>query len=450
MLPHIRRAIIVVVCLVLVIGTLLLVRYHFALVYLPSIPADATTVALYVLTTIAQALAALLGMAIAIIFISAQFGPHSQLVRSGIEILKDRTGLGILAFFVAAIITSLISLARVQAIVGGSTPWVLDFNVLLSVAAVALVVPLVLVQIENLNPFFLAEKLSQTITLERIARYGLVKADRPAASSLPDYRLHVWGHQHGRDDPLGAFHEIVMMAVAKRDRLQLAAFMRLLLKRIARVCGARLPLTPTYPALLPRRPRWRADLVRLFRRPLSVPGRIRVTLHILHYYIRRCQNLRREWGHLDGVRQQYLLSLSDLLDVLAQEPANDACIRACLFAALHISLGYADVPRYGEDEALLRYGAIASALTASGYDAAAHDCASIVGFVAAKTVHLPPPLAETFRAMLPDHHRTAFDVGKQLTVEGWRDGVGVGDPWKARLETYKPTELPSAAASTRQ
>ncbi|MGK2860254.1 MAG: hypothetical protein ACSLFQ_23910 [Thermoanaerobaculia bacterium] len=437
MLPHIRRTIIIIVAVGLVGALVLLVRSGVGLVSIPHDRTDALTVGLYLLTTIAQALSALLGMAIAVIFISAQFGPHSQLVRSGIEIFKDRTALGILTFFVVAIVLSLVSLARIDTIISDS-PWVLELNLLLAIGAVVLVVPLVLSQIENLNPYHLAVKLSEMITPARIANYGLVQTTTAGSTSLCDYRLRVWGHQHGRDDPLGAFHEIVMTAVAKRDRLQIATFMRLLLNRVARMTGAPFSITVVYPTAPPTRTRqllWCA--IRIVRRPLRPPDRISATLHILHYYIRRCQNLRREWGDLDGVRQQFQLDLRDLIEALARSTGNAVCIEVALFAALHISLGYASVARFGEDEALLQYVDLVSVLRGAGYEREARLCVDVLGVIAAATTHLPMSLLSHVRAKLGDEDQAVFKYATLYTLLTWNEGPGAHDPWRNRVSSYK-------------
>jgi len=438
MLPYVRRAIIAALLLSAIGSVVAAVSYNVRLVSVPKQPSDALTVGLYLLTTIAQGIATLLGITIAVIFIAAQFGPTSRLVRSGMEIFKDRTALGILTFFSADVVVSLVSLASIDRVLSAKAYWILDINLVFAIVAVLLVIPLTLSQIENLNPYYLARKLCRRITSDRIARYGLVISEPASAVRLEQYRLRVWGHQHGREDPLGAFHEIVMTTVERRDRFQLAALMRLLLQRIAVISGASFSLTPQSSVTATSKLRLRRrSASRWLRRPDEIPNRIGVTLHILHYYIRRSYHLRKEWGDVDGVRQQFLLDLRDLIQALAQSFGNNVGIEAALFAVLHISLGYADVPRHGEDEALLWYGDLPGVLDASGYAEAALQCAGIIGFISASTVHLPADLVAQVRGRFARSGQEAFEAAANLDLIAWSEGVGKSDPWRSRLATYK-------------
>lgn len=429
MLPFARRVLTIALVVLFVLALLLIYRgsLHF---FRPSAhDAETLTIALYILSTLVQSLAAALGVTIAVLFIAAQFGASGQYVRSLVEIYRQRATLTIVGFFVATLAVGLLSLGALANIVRDRRYWVIDLNLALGVMAMLLLLPLVLVQIENLNPYFLAIKLARRISIRRILGYGLVSIEEKAElGGRCKYKLIVWGHQHGREDPLGPFHEIVMIAVRGRDRLQVSALTRILFRRVAQT--SRVPYKLLARSGAKRKMGWFARLSSGLRVSYKASERLAVTLHILHYSIRRCENLRQEWGAIDSVRQQYLLNLADLISALSLREENRQAIEVCLFAMLHFSLAYGDVPRLGEREALTTYFQVAESLFTLGMFFEAELCAELLGVISVVTWQLPLELVE--QRALRSEIATCFYRGRRR-----KEIEFSGDPWRDRLSRYK-------------
>ena len=314
-----------------------------------------------------QSLSSILGITIAVLFITAQISSRPRYARTITEIYANKTTFVILSLFFLAISTGIASLAFVSLIVESGDYRILSFNVLVSTISIAFLCPLTLIQIENLSPYLLAMKLAKRVKPLRIYAYQLaqVDIDQDSLGKLR-YSLLVWGHDHGRDDPLGPFHEVIMGAVESRDRIQLSALVRLLLQRIARYSAVPYPAKPASTlSQTSEEPKWFNSLYLFAFAPVSPVDQLRVALHLLHYIVRRAHNLRREWGNLDTVRQQFILNIGDLIQSLNLRKGTEQIIDICLFSVMHICLGYADVPRYGRLEPLRRYYQISKELAAS-------------------------------------------------------------------------------------
>lgn len=438
MLYHIRRVLSITILLAFVAAAWL--AWHSTLrLFIPS-GGDTLTIALYLLSTVIQSLAAILGITVAVLFITAQVTTRAQYGRLLRDIYKDRTTYIFLSFYFLAITSGVILLSEIGTIVKlGNFRW-LDLHILVSITAVVLLLPLILVQIENINPYLLAVKLSKRITVKRILAYKLVQISFPAGQAgKAEYRLVVWGHLHGRDDPLGPFHEIIMGTVQARDRVTFSALIRLLLQRVAKISSVPYPSKPLRPNSSKR---WLAkvsDHVFTTIPPLnSLENRLAVALHILHYIVRRTCNLRSEWGDLDTMRQQAILNIRDLITTLCLRRDSSQLIEVCLYATMHICLGYEGVRRYGQHEALSEYYDLSNILMNSGKPEEADLCVQILAVLAERTSQIPLAIRGAMEAQI--HPSLVESYRKYINIaranQQWIPGSEIRDPWRYRVPDY--------------
>jgi hypothetical protein len=407
---------------------------------------DSQTGALYLLSTLTQGVAAVVGISIAVFFVTIQSNGKSGLARVLGELHAGRSISAYIAFFLTVLACDIFALSALSAIVSGAKWWLIDLVVLANIAVMFLLGPIVLLQIENVHPLILALKLSAKITPRRIWRYQLVRIDSaPAASGRRHVcSLNMRGQRHGLDDPLGAMHEVMLIAVNNRDRVLLSALTRILLRRIARCCGEAYPVSRQGEM----RRVWRlwSRLYGLLGTRCDEKSRLAVTLHILHYVIRRTENLRKELGAQDMIRQQYLLNLHDLIEAVARRTDSNEVIELCLLAAFHIDMKYSDIGRYSTAaDALNAYFALAMLLDSRGYHSQALLTMRILGFLATNTVHLDRQEVAEMLERSDRELQGAYGSIPQTDERGYVD-FGIPDPWSRTL-IPSVQKLPLASAS---
>jgi len=446
----IRRALLVITWTAFLLLLWLSYKGHLR-IFAPNVSQNDTfTTALYLLTTLVQSLSAILAVTIAVLFIAAQVIARTQYLRALMDIYKDRTTFTTLSIFFIAIILGIISLATIASILGSSNYWILDLNILLSLMAILLLAPLVLSQLENLNPYFLAIKLGKRITIKRIMAYNLalIENDHKTPNYFK-YKLNLWGHKYDRDDPLGPVHEIIMEAVQKKDRVELSTMIRVLLQRIAHYSGIYYKMSPrpftfhlAYTAASAT-----TSVTFKFSRNRQLSGRLAITLHILHYVIRRAHNLRDEWGHFDVLRQQFIANIYDLVEGLASKRDTQQIIDLCLFATMHICLGYIDVRQFGQHEPLRDYFYLADKLATCGKSEQATLCRRIIAFIevnrARQFTHFTALQAVGSSVQVTEYNSALTSASKE---EKWLPYGQIVDPWEYMLQRYK---LSRTTAGTR-
>lgn len=408
--------------------------FHFFVPH--AAPADTLSGALYMLSTLVEALASIIGITIAVLFITVQTTNRPNFTRAINELYSDRTLVVFLLFFFAALIADILSLSFLAPILTTPLLWILDLDVALSLAAILLLAPVVLLQVENMNPLFLAVKLCARVTARRIRAYQLANVDDdPTDTGRYKCTLNIWGQQHGLLDPLGAVHEVIMIAVQNRDRVLLSGLSRTLLRRIARYAGV--------PYSTSNRPHgrfwklWRWFYLRTHW-PIPKPDQLAVTLHLLHYTIRRSQNLRREWGELDMLRQQYLLNLHDLIEALAYRKNTGQVIELCLCAVMHIELGYGHIPpqKNSRSEVLSTYFSLLIHLVNQGYTSEGILVGRMLGFLSIRTPHLNVGNHDALIASLPKEIRNEYEAWAQKSRSDLTCVPNDEDPWAYFLSSY--------------
>ena len=377
------------------------------------------------LTTLVQVLAAVLGISLAVLFLTAQTSELARRTRSATQLLRSRELMVALGFFTSALITGILTLARSPQIVrDGSYEWI-DVNIAIAIASFLLLLPVVLSQMENMDPVLLGTRFAKRVTVVRIQQYGLASVTKDPTSGRWKCALQTHSVGVGVPDPLGPFHEVVMRAVDGHDRLLLVQLVRLLLDRVACLSGGRLPSEAVQVRLQRKRGRAR------FHRPASTSEQLAVTLHVLHYVVRRAWKMREEWGGLDVARHPFVSSLSDLIAHLASTGAPSEVIVLCEVAVLRICLAFAKIPAWGTLEPLTRFADALSALDVSGYPAEAEFGGRILGVLGVRTTQTTPSRAEHVTNSLPSHVMDQFRAA-EASAQGdrdWLPNMIDDDPW---------------------
>jgi hypothetical protein len=409
-------------------------------IFIPSSSATDTAMAAdYLLSTEVETLGSIFAITVAVLFLAAQVYTRPNYARAVTEVYRDRVTWLVLSIFVLSIVTGIVTLASVAALIVHHRYFLLDWNICLAVLSVCLLLVLTASQIANMNPYILATKLVHRISVRKIVEYNLSEVEYDKRTRAIHYKLHVYGYQHGREDPLAPFHEIVLWSVQNRDRVAMSALIRLLLSRIADAFGVPYRLTPGRVSERRRHIRdwgFRVQLAAL--RPVKYDDAIRVTLFILTYVVRRSQRLRDEWGGLDIVRQQYILNIRDLIISLIRRQRTDDGLRLCLFAVMHICLSYAKIQRYGEDEALRHYYELANRLASQNRSELAKLCVQIVALLKVRTTQIPSSflvgLESAIHPILQFEYQSA--VVNANGDQSWLPGSPETDPWRYRAAAY--------------
>lgn len=442
MLFHVRRALLTATFLLLAFLTTTIITGRLRIFDPPPSQPEILTIALYLLSTLVQSLAAIMGITIAVVFITAQLAVRPNYSRTITQVYRNPTVLLVLLCFISGISLGVYLLSTLHYFIAAQDYRYLDCEIVLAISSILLLVPLTLEQIENLDPYLLAARLARRITTKGIRRYGLADVTPEVGSpQTVAYRLILWGHQHGEQDPLGAIHEIIMGAVGARDRVQLISLVRLLLKRIAGQAGVPFGRTPSR---LTRGHRFswevaRGQIALILGRERCIPDQVTVALHILHYVVRRTANLRREWGDLDAVRQEFLWTLCDLIAALNMRSGTQQVIELCLYAVMHICLSYGNVRRYGRREPLVECYRLVSDLTESAKPRQAELCLQIVALLSVRTHQLPGEPRLRGERMLAPSALATYQAARTLALDQpeWVPGNADRDPWRYRVETYR-------------
>jgi len=407
------------------------------------------TVSLYLFTSLIQGLSTILGITVAVIFITAQTSTRSKFTHTLKNLYSESTTLTTISIFFVAISSNVVCLPLIRYIIDHSLYWVIDINILTAVLAVFLLIPLIVAQIENIDPYQRAVKLSRNITVDRLRSYGLVEIRTQRNDTLSiEYELKPWSRVRGEDDPLKPIHEVVMSAVRRQDRLQLSSLIRLLFSRIAKYHGVQLTASPTglnQPKLAISQ--W-YDIIYKYTAPISpTPDRIVITLHIMHYVVRRSHYLRDEWSDsvlysnhnpLAFVLRQFVSDVTDLILSLNERDFSTYTIDICLYGIMHICLGYADMSNRQGPNHLMAVFELCSELDQAGKYEQAALCAEILGYIRCRTHLIGRDSHRTGKQSLSpelrDTYREAYTQSCQM--DNWFPGDQDRDPWHSRLSHY--------------
>lgn len=375
--------------------------------------------------TLVQSVAGAMGIAIAVLFVTAQIGSQPRRARTLRELYRSGELATTLGFFLTTLVIGVAALIRMDALIIARDTRLIDLTVVFALASFLLIVPLVLLQLENMDPVLLGTKLVRRVTPRSIGAFGLVVIEAEGHPPFePRYWLQRHGMGHGSRDPLGPMHELVMQAVGEDDRVLLSHLTRLLADRSAALLKVR--LFPLERISLNTPPD---------RTPIGsardYPNLLATTLHILHYMVRRAANLTREWADRDVARHPFILDIEDLAGSISDRKSSEQLIQLCLFAILHISLAYADVKPHGA-EPLRRLPLLAHLLNSRGKTSEAQLTGTLGAVIMTRTRQLATDRAPDFQQQLPGPAQLAFDDATAQLKESprWLPAAEPADPWR--------------------
>lgn len=359
------------------------------------------------------------GIALALVFVTAQLGMAQ---RSAIRELYRSVDVYALALcFVATLVLGYWCFATHTPVRLADTVFVL------ACTTPVLIVPVLLLQLENLDRTVVAGKLALRITPKALRAYGLTDVHVPAGATPIGYRLRLVGTRTDELDPLRPIHEVIMDAVDARDRVLFGKLIFQLLQPVARVHGLSWDgrgRRRTSPAGRARR--W------IGARRFSDADRVHVTLAIAHYCVKRARNLLTEWEGRDIGRHGALTGLGDMVRSMAYVSGQDATAKICVYAILRIARLYRDVTPYGRVEPLSELFDAADWHWRQGRLDVAVLCTEVLAWVSAHGKQLSEERCASVRNTLPTALREAFDQARERCVsqKDWLPGRERDDPWR--------------------
>lgn len=383
-----------------------------------------------VLATAVQTTSAVGGLALALIFLTAQLSAaKASLLR---ELYRSGEVYVLLCYFVTTLLLGYAALSFLPAPGQGSfDPRIVDTVLVLAGTSVVLVIPAVMMQLENLNPATLASKLAERIRPRTVMEYGLTNVRLlPGDPGRIEYHLITVGLRPREVDPFRPMHEVLMDAVNARDRVLFGKLFRHLLIPIAVVHGAAWNLSGLLSGDLPGS----SVLRRLLARRYTFEERVHLTLAILHYSVKRARNLRTEWDGRDTGRHGILTGLEDLIRCLGPVRDAEVAISLVIHAALHISEYYADIPPFGRIEPFNSYFETADRLAVSGKAREAELCVAMLGWVSVHTKQLSAARSPEPYNNLSEGLRETFFAAQEHARrdEKWLPSFD-SDPWRKWL-----------------
>jgi hypothetical protein len=299
---------------------------------------------------------------------------------------------------------------------------------------VLIIVPIGLIQVENMTFSVVALKIAQQISTRRIQAWGLAgiswNENHVLSATLENHQL-----EFTRRDPLRAFHDVVMTAVAERDTHLVGRLIGILCARICAQFGARGPDGYLYslPSTVFRR------LALRLGRDRSTEKAALVTIHIAHYIRRRAANLRTEWAapviseDWDTGRHASQFELSRTIARIACRDREGLAIRTLLFAILHISLDYSATPPYGRVEPLNALVDATVTLRTKDRALEANLAAEILGLIRARTSQLSEDRVPNIEVRLGSDLFGVFQssVDRSARDLDWLPGLAAEDLWRA-------------------
>lgn len=381
------------------------------------------------LATVVQNTGAVGGIALALLFLTAQLsGSKSSVLR---ELYRSIEIYILLFYFVTTLLLGYWTLAMLPAATGDMR--FVDTVLVLASTFVLLVVPVLVLQIENLDLTTLSSKLADRINPQAIIDYGLTSVQFAHGDPTRiEYRLITVGLRPLGIDPFRPVHEVLMEAVNARDRVLFGKLFRHFLKQIAVVYGARWDLSSQKPFSYDA-PNF---VLRILARRYSPAERIHLSLAILHYGVKRARNLRTEWDNRDIGRHGILTSIGDLIYCLSFIPQADVSIRISIYAALHIGEYYSAIRPFGRIEPFNSYFEASKRLEAAGKIREAELCVAVLAWISVHTEQLRIDRSPELHNELSEQLRLIFLSSQTQAQQNqvWMPGLENEDPWRKWLD----------------
>jgi hypothetical protein len=416
----------------------------FAL-YIPD-RAVLSALALTLVPVAVTSLSSLSGFLLAAYLLSSQLvgrRPYSRLVRA----FYSKYDVFYFGVLFASILLLVYVLAFWPLITRSGQYYLLDVCLLLFTASILSLTSIVLKHLSIFDPRSVAQTALGDFNIRSVEYYGLVSIQHDSLTQETTCALRTMGHAHNLSDPLGAFHDILMEAIEARDRIALHLYMTVLAERLAHLDGVSYQRRFALPPARRGKPlRWmNARLKALLAARLTTTSRLQVTIHALHYIVRRAKNLTQEWCS-DDHRQVFLIIIADLVLALSERGGNSLLIEMCLYAMLRICMDYKRIPPGGSYEPLKDMFQVAQRLKGAAYDREAALCLKVLSFLDLNT-----PFISNNKNVQLDHElsrispemREYFENQKADLPQAIADRIFARNPWKPLMS---PLELPVAQA----
>jgi hypothetical protein len=229
-----------------------------------------------------------------------------------------------------------------------------------------------------------ADKLLADFTHKNVSIYGLAEINLSPSTINPEIKLRHWGHRHNLEDPLGAYHDLLMESINKRERITMHKILSRLIYRLADLNDAFL-VRKFAIARGPESPR-----SKILKSLMSLAIRLRIkskedlkvasTFHGLHYLIRRGRALAKEWG-LDNHRQIFIINIGDLAHAIESSGGNDLCTKLCFHGILSICQAYSDINEFGSYEPIHELVNVAADLRIRGKRNLSEECLRVIAWL---------------------------------------------------------------------
>lgn len=368
-----------------------------SLVVLPGVSAsDASDTINTLEAVIAESLASISGMLIVVSLLYSQslgHKPYSRLVASFHRPIDWYP----IAVLLVALTYAVSLLAAQRSIILVKRYSLVDASLALFCAAMVSIPALILKNFNIFSARSVVEVALRRFTFKEVRRYGLLDVISNAATSEITLRLKKWGHRHHLADPLGPFHDVLMEAVAEKERITLHLYLAALISKVAHMAGV--PFNRSFG--LAGGPAGRFESIGLYfaagfgrLRRRDIPQTSQMEAHALHYLVRRAKKLISEW-ELDNHRQIFIINLADLLSSLTWRRDSTFLMQLCADAILRVCMDYRSVKPFGSFEPVHELFRVADHLRQQNFHATANRLIRILAFLENNTDYISrSPLAD--------------------------------------------------------
>jgi hypothetical protein len=338
--------------------------------------------------TITGGLASLLGILLAVYLIAPQITgkkPYSRLVRT----LYNKWDIIYLLLFLITFLLPIYAQVFIKPISEYRLYFIIDVQVLLCTASCISLVSFLFKHLSIFNPKLVAVKVLNSFYTSNILRYGLVAVEKNTHDSNIKFKLKTWGHRHNLSDPLGAFHDILIEAIETKERITFHLYLSAFMEKIANLNGVHFKRVF---GVAKGDIKW--DVNKLFNIKLPIvfynrliEHKVQITVHGLHYLVRRSKKLTTEWG-IDNHRQIFIINLCDLIISFSKDKSNAKQIEITLNAILRICIDYKEIEIHGSYEPLNDAFNLAADLRNKGFQHESNILIKTLAFIDTNTNYL--------------------------------------------------------------
>jgi len=337
---------------------------------------------------IVGSLSSMMGIFIAIYLIAAQTINHNSYSRITSKIYRNSD----VGYFLIIIVSIAFSFISYILLLNNAVHYsfYMDVSILLFFSSILSILSILLHKIAIFNDKEVARLTLHDLTLSKITDYGLVCVEKKSQDDHLRFSLKQWGHHHNLVDPLGAFHDLLMEAINSKKRITMHNYLSILMETISCINGVVFKRVFGLSNDLPKKgQRFNSikGLVCIWYRLEKNEPKIKATIHVLHYLVRRTAKLRKEWP-LDNHRKLFTINCCDFIMALSSCKRNGTQIEYTLNAILIITLLYSEITKYGTYEPLVDMYKLSSYLKAQGFNKESNICLLVLALLDERTEYL--------------------------------------------------------------